>query len=334
MRWGSVGRLVPFALAACLALSLPATAEDAAPSTGHGSPAAAPAKVEVSIPVVQAVNSSIDEATLRSIFMGDIAGHAAELAALKASSIRVPELRITYATPAIKGVAQTGTLVMRDVRLQKVAKGVAQAIIIGSYESTSSNGGTAKLGKVSAEDFDIGGLLAFVGLVKGDPASPRKALYRDFRASGGTVVSDKASCTLGPSSVMRVSARPLKVSFVDLFEMAKKIADSSDDQTEQGADRDFRRFLCRPRRCSRNIADEDRWILVRRHRRRGQADRGEARHHDRRCVRTRPLPGPPRQGHRHRRGGRRQDQPWRIPLQGLRHVRPAGSFEGGRRRHR
>ncbi|MEJ0012480.1 MAG: hypothetical protein WDM94_07580 [Bauldia sp.] len=227
MRWGSVVRIVPLALATCLALSLPASAEDAAGAAGHASAATSP-KVGLSIPTVQVVNSSIDETTLRSIFMGDVAGHADELAALKAASIRVPEIRIDYATPEVQGVTETGSVVLRDVRLNKVAKGVAQAIIIGSYETTSSQGATAKFGKISAEDFDIGGLLAFVGLVKGDPTSPRKALYRDLRTNGGTVSGPKADCTLGPSSVMRVSVRPLKVSLVDMFALMKKVGEDKD----------------------------------------------------------------------------------------------------------
>jgi hypothetical protein len=227
---GLVGRVVPLAVAACLAFSLPAAAQDSTPSVGHGTGAGAAPGFEVSIPAVQAQNSSIDETTLRSIFTGDIAAHAEELANLKASSIRVPEIRLTYTTPEIKGVAETGSIVLRDVRLQKVSKGVAQAIIIGSYETSSSQGGDAKLGKVSAEDFDIGGLLAFFGLVKGDPTGPRKTLYRDFRVAGGTVVSKEASCTLAPSNVMRVSVRPLKVSFVDLFNMAKNIDTAPDSK--------------------------------------------------------------------------------------------------------
>lgn len=227
MRWGLFGRLVPLALATCLAFGLPARAQDATSSSAGHASVAAKAKFEVSIPAVQAQNSSIDETTLRAIFTGDIASHADELANLKASSIRVPEIRLTYSAPEIKGVAETGSIVLRDVRLQKVANGVAQAIIIGSYETTSSQGGDAKLGKVSAEDFDIGGLLAFIGLVKGDPNGPRKTLYRDFRVAGGTVVSKEANCTLAPSNVMRVSVRPLKVSFVDLFNMAKNIDPSA-----------------------------------------------------------------------------------------------------------
>lgn len=238
MAWGSVGRLTVLALTACLALTLPAIAEDAVSSAGHGSSApaaaAAPAKVEVSIPTVQVVNSSIDETTLRSIFMGDVAGHADELAALKASSIRVPEIRVTYATPSIEGVAESGSFVLRDVRLMKVARGIAQAIIIGSSETTNSKGATAKFGKVSAEDFDIGGLLAFIGLVKGDPTGRPKTLYRDFRASGGTVAAPNADCTFGPSSVLRVSVRPLKVSFVDLFALGRKMeAENRKPSTEE-----------------------------------------------------------------------------------------------------
>jgi hypothetical protein len=105
-----------------------------------------------------------------------------------------------------------------------VAKGVAQAIIIGGVETTSNQngGGTARFGKMSAEDFDIGGLLAFLGLVKGDPTAPKKTVYRNLLTTGGTFNSPKADCTFGASSVARVSLRPLKVSFQDVFAMLEK----------------------------------------------------------------------------------------------------------------
>ncbi|HVY19482.1 MAG TPA: hypothetical protein VHA70_05300 [Bauldia sp.] len=204
-------------------VSPPATTTEPPANDTVAPPPAEPAKptFSVEIPAVQAVNSSIDEATLRSIFMGDLASHAEELAALKASSIRVPEIRITYTMPEGRvTTAETGIVTLRDVRLQKVTSGVAQAIIVGGVETTGSrNGGTARFGKMSAEDFDIGGLLAFLGVVKGDPSSPKKTLYRNFMTTGGSAASPKVDCMIGPSSVARVSVRPLKVSLPDMLTM-------------------------------------------------------------------------------------------------------------------
>jgi hypothetical protein len=223
MRWGEMVRLVPLALAACLATATPSLAEEAG-SPGHGSAApvaAAPPKIAVTIPAVQAVRSSIDEATLRAILSGDLANHAEELATLKAASIRVPEVTVAYAVPKADGTLETATTTMRDIRLNKVAKGIAQAVIIGSTETVSSNG-TARFGKVSAEDFDIGRLLAFFGLVKGDPTERRATVYRKLLTNGGTASSPEVNCTFGPSSVDRVSIRPLKVPFTDALGLLEK----------------------------------------------------------------------------------------------------------------
>jgi hypothetical protein len=228
MRWGVVGRIVPLVLAAWFAAAPPVSAEDAA--TGHGSTTAAtaaPTQFKMTIPTVQVVNSSIDESTLRAILSGDLASHADELATLKATSIRVPEVRMEYALPAPDGTLQQSTTTLRDIRLNKVTNGIAQAVIIGGADTVSNNG-TAKFGKISAEDFDIGRMLAFAGLVKGDPTGPRRTVYRKLMTSGGTVVSPEASCTFGPYSVDRVSLRPLKTSFQEAFALLERNAKEKD----------------------------------------------------------------------------------------------------------
>jgi hypothetical protein len=234
MRWGLVVRSVSLALAAWLAASAPSFAEDA--GTGHGTSGAAAVTLPnavITIPTVQAEKSSIDEATLRAILAGDLANHADELAALKASSIRVPEVTIAYTVPKADGTTEQATTTLRDIRLNKVTRGIAQAVIVGSTETVSSNG-VARFGQISAEDFDIGRLLAFFGLVKGDPTAPRGTVYRKLISTGGTVTSPEANCTFGPSSVDRVSVRPLKIPFNEALSLLERNADEnalSDEDT-------------------------------------------------------------------------------------------------------
>lgn len=203
---------------AASAVALPALAEDTAPATGetlgHGveMPAEKP-KFEITIPTVQTVQSSIDETTIRAVLTGDLASHAEELAKLDASSIRIPEFRVKI-TASRRGEKDSGgELVVRDLRLTDVAAGIAKSIVVGGVEFTANVGGSAKFGQISAEDFDMGTLLGFFGLVQLEPVAAPKTLYRNLVGSGGSITTPDTSCTLGSSSVARVAMRPPKMSF-------------------------------------------------------------------------------------------------------------------------
>jgi len=93
-------------LLTCSAIgALPARAEDSPTdktgATAHGTSAAtaAGAMFTVSIPSIDAKDSSIDTDTLKAILSGDVAAHAGELAKLSATSIKVPEITMSYSAP-------------------------------------------------------------------------------------------------------------------------------------------------------------------------------------------------------------------------------------------
>ena len=227
--------LASLALAVLLCLALPAGAASAAttdakkheptvqtPAPAEPTPPASPGpKIAVIIPTVEAVGSSIDNQTLRAIFSGDLASHADELATLRAGSISIPELTVTYDVPGSDGKTATGRAVYRDIKVSNVTAGVAQSVSLGGIDVTTSDGGSAKFGKLSTGVFDIGALLRLYGLAPGSPVGDPKTIYENLAFEGGTVTTPKLSCTIGPMSVASFKARPLKVSFAELMAAAE-----------------------------------------------------------------------------------------------------------------
>lgn len=226
MRWNNCGwgQCVFIALAGFLVIAVPAWGQDAAaPLASDAAVKTTKARFEVTIPTIAAVGSSIDEATLRAIFSGDFVGHAEELATLSARSINIPELRITFDVPEKGGDAVSGEVILRDIAINSVANGIANEVSVGSSETATKDGGTVKFGKLSADSFDIGGLLGFYGLVKSSPAVEPKVIYKNLAVEGGTMTTPEAICNIRGATVASFKARPLKVSFTDFIAIAQKM---------------------------------------------------------------------------------------------------------------
>lgn len=203
-----------------------APADDAsgAVPSGHGIKEPVKSPFTVTIPTIQTDGSSIDEATLRSIIAGDLADHADELASLSATSIKIPEIQVAYEFPEIEGQPTTGSVTIHDIELSGISNGVAAKLAIGGSETMASTGATVKFGKSSADNFDIGGLLAFYGLVKTDAGGDRRAIYTNLVMDGGSIAAPDANCTIGPMSVASFKARPLTVSFMELLNLAQNMS--------------------------------------------------------------------------------------------------------------
>lgn len=238
--------LESIALGALMSVALPtiAQAQDA-PRTREGAPrvespaqptteAAAPEfNYSVSIPTIQAVDSNVDEETIRSILTGGLVEHAAELAGLTAKSITIPEITVTYAVPAEGGKQQQGTLTYRDIALTDVTNGVAASAVVGGADADAGPEGKFTLGKMSTGLFDLAGMLAFYGLVPGaSPDQPLKTIYKDFKMEGGSFTGPEANCTIGPVTTAEFKARPLKTSFGELMTMAQSLEASGDSELQ------------------------------------------------------------------------------------------------------
>ncbi len=190
----------------------------------------------ITVPTVRAVDSSLDESTLKAVLAGDVVGHAAELASLNARRISIPLYDVAYSTTMSDGTTVTGELAFHDIRLSSVWKGVANTVSIGNVTLSNSAGGTGRLGAITAEQFDIGGLLSFYGLVPGDASGPPRPIYRNLREGAGWIKAPTGSCDIGDTAMASLKARPLKMSFVDFTNLiAEANAEGDDVSPETGA---------------------------------------------------------------------------------------------------
>jgi len=205
--------------------------------TGPASAAATPTlHTTVTVPSVRVVDSSLDEPTLKAVLGGDVVGHASELASLNARRITIPLYDVAYSSSTSDGTTVTGDFVFHDIRLSSVSKGVANTLSIGSVTVSNSAGGAGTFGKITAEQFDIGGLLSFYGLVPGDPSGPPRPIFRNLREAQGSIKSPTGSCDIGDTAMASLKARPLKMSFVDFMNLVGEANDEGDNVSpETGA---------------------------------------------------------------------------------------------------
>lgn len=194
-------------------------------------PAPSAMSFKVDIPTVESSGSSIADTDLKDILSGNVAAHADALASLNAASIHVPEYDVSYTTKGPGGQDVSGEVIFHDLLLSNVTNGVAASVSVASTTLTNSLQAQGAFGKMSADNFDIGGLLAFYGLVKGDPNSAPRTIYENFQEDSGSFTAPKGRCTIGASSVATFKARPLKVSFAD-FMQAMNQADAEQDDVK------------------------------------------------------------------------------------------------------
>jgi len=204
-------------------------------SSTDTSSAAAPVSVSfsVSVPSITATDSSVDEVTLKDILSGDIAAHADALASLNATDILIPEYDVNYTSTTADGTTVNGSFVFHNIDLAKIANGVAATVSIDSTTVSDSMNSAGQFGKISAEQFDIGGLLAFYGLIKGDSTSAPRPLYSNFHEAEGSITTPQGRCDIGQSSMASLKARPLKMSFPDFLKLANEANAEGNDVTPE-----------------------------------------------------------------------------------------------------
>jgi len=183
----------------------------------------------VSIPSVNAVDSSMDEAALRDALTGGFSKHVDEFAKLSATSITIPEITLTMSSKA-SGTSATSTVSYKDIVLTNVKDGVAASASIGSAVSQTPEG-TFTFGKMSTGLLDFGGILALYQMVPGGGAdAPMKPVYKDFTWEGAKFETPEVSCDIGRIHTDEFDARPLKVSFGELMDASKQM-----EQVQTGA---------------------------------------------------------------------------------------------------
>jgi len=211
--------LVSVALPAVPALAQKTKTKPAVEQPATEQPAASEAaEFAVSVPTVEAVDSSIDEDTIKSILSGALMENVDALATLNATSITVPEITLT-----VTAEGETGTLTFTNLVLEDVVDGVAATASLESSAFDAGDDGHAEMGSISLSSLNIGGMLGIYGLVDSGGSTEMETLYADFLMEGGTVEAEEFSCDIGPVSGAEVRGRPLKTSFVDMMTLAQQM---------------------------------------------------------------------------------------------------------------
>ena len=192
---------------------------------------------KLTVPTVEMVDSSLDEAAVRAIFAGDFVGTADQLSALDAASIRIPEIRFASEFPGPDGTLQPSEVVYRDIELSGVTDGVARSTAVGSAEITAGAGVTITFGRMSSGMFDIGGVLGFYGLGTRTGSQEMKPLYTDFVLEGMQIASPEGECRFGAMRVGEFSARPVETPFTEVLAVLQELetTDSSGKQPDPEA---------------------------------------------------------------------------------------------------
>lgn len=219
--------LTAIATACLLSVSLPAPATFA--KEKHKSPAASEATTSqpisidyaVNIPSIDAVDSNVDKSVIEDVLKGNLADHAAELAALNASSVTVPEIELVI-TSKQGGKTNVSTVTYKDLVFEDVKDGVAGSVSVQGINVTDDEV-DFNFGPISASKLDIGATLAIYGMVPNSGGDGMRTIYTDLRAEGGTVKAEDVSCTIGGVSGDEFKARPLKTSLNEFMAVAQAL---------------------------------------------------------------------------------------------------------------
>lgn len=173
--------------------------------------------MSLTVPTIEAVDSNLDEATIRSLLSPDSAGSIARLATLDATKLRIPEIIISHEVQGIDGEAWPLVTTYRDIELSNVKDGVADIAAIAAIEMKGAPNGTVlSFGEMSTSALDLGALLGFYGLAASNAADEMRPVYKDFTLSGGSITGPLMNCTIAPASGDEFRARPVNGTLDDL----------------------------------------------------------------------------------------------------------------------
>lgn len=225
-------RLGLIATACLISVALPAAPAWAQKVKNKGAPAVessgVTSEVSVDIPTIDAVDSNVDQDTLRAIFSGNVVDYAEALAGLTATSITIPEITLSTST-TVEGEVTEATITFSDLVLSDINDGVAANVTLAGMTADGGDEGSAELGALSASSLNIGGMLGMYGLVDSGQTE-LETIYTDFNFEGGTFEAPEVSCTMGSMTVGEFKARPFKYSFAEIMALGEALEAAGDDQ--------------------------------------------------------------------------------------------------------
>lgn len=226
----SAPRLTTLAAACLLSVALPAVpsiAKEKTKTTPAATTEQSQVDFSVSIPSIDAVDSNVDDETLKAILSGSIVDNAETLAGLTAASITVPEIEITV-TSQDDDEPTSATVTLSDLVLTDIVDGIAGSVSLGETDMNTEDG-NVNFGTLSAGNFNIALMLGFYGLVDTTGQTELQTIYTDFSSEGGTLDVDDMKCSIGAVSGAEFKARPLQTSLLDMVAMAEGLEDDAED---------------------------------------------------------------------------------------------------------
>ncbi|UJW86439.1 hypothetical protein [Devosia sp. SL43] len=234
-------RLGALAAACLLSVALPTTAAWAQKSKTKAEPSveapaetpavATAAEFSVAIPTIDAVDSNVDDETLREIFAGNVIDNAEDLAGLTATSITIPEITIN-ATNTVDGETTTVGFVMSDLVFADVADGVAGSVSVASATFDVGEAGSGSYDAFTMSDFNIGALLGVLGLVDNVEPGEFQTIYSDFTMEGGSLSYPQIDCTLNPATAGEFKARPFNYSVPEMMQLVSTLSETETPSPE------------------------------------------------------------------------------------------------------
>ena len=221
-------RLPAIAAACLLSVALPATGGFAKEKvkTTDASSVEVEMDYSVSIPTIEAVGSNLDDAVLTDILSGNIVDNAEALSGLDATSIAVPEIVLSITSQSDD--AHDATITFTDLVLENVTAGRADSISLAGINLLADDADFS-FGAMSANNFDIAGVLGIYGLVDTAGQAELETIYTNLLSEGGTLTSEEVTCNIGGVTGAEFKARPLKTSFVDMMAIGQAMEDQGDD---------------------------------------------------------------------------------------------------------
>jgi TPR repeat protein len=184
----------------------------AAAAEAHIDPNAVPAPyIAVHLATLSTVKSNVGDDVLRMILTGGATSHRRELETLSAKSILIPELRISFRLPFEVGDGDTRhVIVLRDIALADIAKGIARSISVRSLSITDSDIDLS-LGSMSARSVNLAALIDIYLPLGLTGASVPRLIYRDLVVEGAAVTIPNGKCAVGSISEPQLRAKPQPV---------------------------------------------------------------------------------------------------------------------------
>lgn len=188
-------------------------------------------EASIEVPVIAALESSMDETALREVFTGKLFEHAEALAKLTASQITIPKLTATLRV-GVEGETVSSQITYSDIVISNVKDGHADSITIGAMDTVSDDGVT-HYGATEQDGADIRRTLELFGIVKGDPAAPMSPLYHSFSTASGSHEGPLYACTYGEISVLQTVGRPVKVGLQEAIAAVEQLTSTDGAPSEE-----------------------------------------------------------------------------------------------------